>query len=979
MKITEMYKEMYKPKGYTAAEKKRLKMLREKTFQTVCHLTVSAAVSREPIPYEKKDSLKYTPVRPGNIWGKKMYQCAWFHVTAAIPPKYRGQHLLLHIDVGGEGLIYTNSGEPYEMLSIKIAKVDEFSLEKGKTTAEVSDAILKDGRIDCYIDAGFNGSFLNMPFGVGIFEYADLVLQNDECYDLYYDYLAVLFLKAVLPESEQAPLTDALDRAFEMILADRYDEAREILQTYIKSTPDDFTLYAVGHSHLDLAWLWPLRETKRKSVRTFTKQLNNIRRYPGYIYGASQPQQFEWIKKTRPAFYAQIREAVAKREIELQGGMWVEADTNLPGGEALIRQLYYGKRFFREEFGQEMEICWLPDVFGYNGNLPQILSKSGIPYFFTIKLSWNEHNNFPYRSFNWTGIDGSRVLVHMAPDETYNSECLPYSTLHARDNYPEKDVSNEALYVYGVGDGGGGPGEVFIELLKRQERMYKIPSVRFSPAIDYFKKLETYRDKLPNYTGELYLEKHQGTYTTQGRNKRFNRLCEYALADAETLCAMAYLRGREYDQEKFDDWWKEVLLYQFHDIIPGSAVGRVYDESLQRYAIILAEINAEKTEALRWLSGDGNNEFAYNPTSFARDESVNGKSVCVAPFAAAPLQERQGDSELRITENTMSNSHLRVIFNKNGEIASMKGADGFEYSKGYLNRLVLFFDRPMMFNAWDIDWKYHRQKGITLKAYRHELKKKPDRVTRVNYYRHGRTTIRQEVSLGADDDYLTVNTHADYHELFGMLRAEFIPSVFSNEVACDIQYGTIRRSTKDETLIERAQFEICAHKYVDVSDNERGFSLLNDCKYGHRVKDGLISLNLLRSPVFPDPKADRGMHEFKYALYPHTDALSVETLKRACALNRPLILYRGKSPVDPIATVDNENVVIEVMKKAYGDNALVLRLYESQGLGEQASLCLNFDFKAVKETDLMEEQERDIDIDCLTFSPYEIKTVKVYI
>ena len=947
--------------GYPENYKKRLDALREKAISPCGTVEASFSATREPVPPEGKDILIYKNINPGGIWAKHVYDCAWFRITGVLPADYSRKQYVILLNIGGEGLVYANDGTPYEMISAKMHAVDSLTAQLGKNTVRVTDAIVKDGRIDFYMDAGFNAAVSLAPFGVGVFRYARIAEIDEAYYDFFYDYLTVLSLYASLPRGEGTDFADKLEKAFNAALSGSAAAAGEILQPVLQAGPTDFTLYAVGHSHLDLAWLWPVRETKRKSARTFTKQLNNIALYPEYIYGASQPWQFEYLRDHQSAIWERIKAQVALGRIEPQGGMYVEADTNLSGGEALIRQLYYGKTFFRNEFGKEMKICWLPDVFGYNGNLPQLLKGAGIPYFFTIKLSWNEHNKFPMRSFNWAGIDGSEVLVHMAPDEDYNSSALPASTRHAYENYPEKEVSKEALYVYGVGDGGGGPGEAFIELLRRQKSLAFTPQVRFSAAIDYFEKLNAYKEKLPFYQGELYLEKHQGTYTTQGRNKRFNRKTEYALEDTETLCCAAWLKGRPYPQEKLDSWWKEALLYQFHDIIPGSAVNRVYKESTARYAEMLREMEAEKKAALRFLCGEGETALVYDPLA----------------FSAVPAREQEADAALFLSDDVMKNRFLQVRFNREGEICSLRTAAGEEYAGEFMNRLKLFYDKPLYFNAWDIDWKYRDRPGLTLKAYKHELKKEKHSVTRINYYRHGKTKIRQEVTLTADRDYVTVKTQADWHELFQMLRAEFRPAVTADEVSCDIQYGTIRRSTGDRTPLEKAQFEICAHKYVDVSDGETGFSLMNDCKYGHRVKEGLISLNLLRAPVFPDPHADRGKHEFTYALYPHKGALSKETLYRAYRLNKPDVLFAGAHGFDAIAKTDNDEIVIALVKKAYGEDAAVIRLYESQGKAARAALKVGFDYAAAYETDFMEENGCPADLEHLTFRPFEIKTIKL--
>ena len=417
--------------GYPALYRNKLDALRRKTFRPCGTLDVSVAGSREPVPPEGKDDLTYRRIRPGEVWAKHVFDCGWFRVTGALPADYGKKPYVVQIHIGGEGLVYDNDGAPYEMISARMAPVDSLCVEEGKTVVRLSDQIVRNGQIDFYMDAGFNGAVFLAPFGVGTFRYARLAEVDEAFYAFYYDYLTVLSLYASLPKGEGAEILAALNEAYDAAVSGDTEAAGAVLRPILQAGPTDFTLYAVGHSHLDLAWLWPVRETKRKSARTFTKQLNNIKRYPEYVYGASQPWQFEYLRDHEPALWERIKAQVALGQLEPQGGMYVEADTNLSGGEALIRQLWYGKSFFRREFGKEMEICWLPDVFGYNGNLPQILKGAGVPYFFTIKLSWNEHNKFPFRSFNWRGIDGSEVLVHMAPDEDYNSGALPASTRHA--------------------------------------------------------------------------------------------------------------------------------------------------------------------------------------------------------------------------------------------------------------------------------------------------------------------------------------------------------------------------------------------------------------------------------------------------------------------------------------------------------------------------------------------------------------------
>lgn len=958
---------------------RRLKAMRGAIYTKVASLEVGAHPTKEPVPPGGQQRLDYRPVRKNGVWGG-VFDCAWFRVRGTVPASAAGKHVVVHINVGGEGAVYDGT-EPVAGITLVMSYIDRVQSGVGKSVIEVAQQARAGQQVELYIDAGYNG-YYNYPFGWGIFHYAELCVVDDALLDYYYDYLCVASLLSVTRQKDRrAELERLLDGSY-AALGHSVDAARAVLAPLFEGTPDEAVkLTAIGHSHLDLAWLWPLRETKRKAQRTFANQIVNSARYPGYIYGASQPWQLEYIKEHCPGQYAALKKLAADGKMELQGGMWVEADTNLSSGEALIRQIHYGKEYFLREFGKDMRICWLPDVFGYSGNLPQILKKSGLPYFMTIKLSWNEHNRFPYRSFVWQGIDGSDVLVHMPPDETYNSAGSPACVRHAVDNYTERENAPEALLVYGIGDGGGGPGEAHIELVSRQRSLAGSPRIEPGTAIDFFDSFARYRDKLPTYSGELYLEKHQGTYTTQGANKRYNRQCEYALQDLEALCALAWQRGRDYPQNKLDTWWKEVLLYQFHDIIPGSSITRVYDESRARYAVILDEIAAERAETLAFLA-ETKKSAAFNPSPYPRKENIRHEGqwhgVDLAPYGFGELRKAASGESLAHSGDTIENEYVRVRFSAAGDILSaVSKTDGAEYAEGRLNTLRLYRDKWLYFNAWDIDWKYFKKPSRVLKAHKQETFIDGPTVVRRNYYKHGRTTLTQDVVLRAGDPVVYFETMCDYHETFKMLRADFDVAVRASVVKCDIQMGSIERSTGDETDIEKAQFEICAHKYVDLSDGERGASLLNDSKYGYRVKGKRISLNLLRSPVFPDKTADRHQHTFTYALYPHTGDCGADTLAHAYALNKPVQVTPGGVDIAFIARTDNPAVVVETVKRANDGNSVVLRLYESQGKPARCSLETAFAYGDSRETDLQENELGDIDLADISFTPFEIKTVKL--
>ena len=958
----------------------RLDALRSKVYTYLAPLEVLYAPSREPVEWEAHEALSYQPLPKNRRWAE-VFGCAWFRLTGRVPPEAAGCHVVAHIDIGGEGLVYLRGGVkmPVGAVTLDTSFIDRLQACQAKTLVEVGNPVRGGEELRWDIDAGFNG-YYNHPAGRAYFKTAQLLCVHEQWLDYYYDYLTVASaMSAQSDPGQRAAFLAVLDESY-CAQARSPEAGREVLRRVLEGTSDRaLSLTATGHSHLDLAWLWPLRETRRKAARTFTHQLTNMARYPDYIYGASQPQQFQFIKQSHPLLYKQLQAFARKGQLECQGAMWVEADCNLTSGEALVRQILYGKTFFREEFGQEMDICWLPDVFGYNGNLPQILKKSGIPYFMTIKLSWNEHNRFPNRSFLWEGIDGSRVLTHMPPAETYNAAASPACAAFARDHYPERRETGQALLLYGIGDGGGGPSEAHIEMGRRQTRLQGGPVVKFGTARAFFHSLEESREKLPLYRGELYLEKHQGTYTTQARNKLQNRRCEFDLQNLEALCVQAGLRGFPIPRRTLEDLWKQLLLLQFHDILPGSSIQRVYTEALECYAGIQDAIRQQRETVLHFLAEPKNAFSAYNPTSFPRRVFVRQGQTWLTgllpPHGAAPLELWQGQTSVP-RGDVLDNGVVRVRFAPGGEITSLvELASGREYAGDYLNRLTLYEDPYLPYNAWDIDWEYYKRPYTVLRAERTEsLAEGPVQIHRA-VYRHGETELLQDVLLYPDSPVVYFRTTCRWQETLRMLRADFAPAIWSEQVTCDIQFGAIRRSTREDTPVEKAQYEICAHKYVDVSDGEGGLSLLNDCKYGHRAKNGHLSLNLLRSTIYPDPTADRGEHSFTYALLPHRGPWGVQTVAQGYLLNQPPIVTQGLLPEGSFARTTAENVVIDTIKPAEDGVGFVLRLYEA--VGKETATALKLRLPAdLSVCDLMENPLGEADGEHLLFTPFEIKTIR---
>jgi alpha-mannosidase len=953
-------------------EYRRLRRIRQRVYRTIADLTAEVVRSPEPIPFDELDRSKFTPIAPGDSWGK-IRDCAWLRITGEIPAGTDGAVVMLGIR--GEGLVYSATGEVLDSISTVFQQGD--LPHSGGKFRPVQHVDLSTGTIELYADVAYNGILL-YEYGAGVYHGARIATRDDEAFALYYDYLTLVVLAHATEDAAlEAELRQHLSDAFDRFTADDIAGARAILAAPLaEESTSDFVYSAIGHGHLDMAWLWPLRETHRKSARTFTKALNNIEQHDGYIYGTSQPQQMLWMKQKHPVIFEKLKKAVADGRVELQGSFWVEPDTNLPNGESLVRQAMVGRRFLQDEFGlgaEDLRLCWLPDTFGYSGNLPQILRKSGMDWFQTIKLAWNKRTDFPHRSFTWQGIDGSSVLVHMPPEGDYNSRGAADGLLKGIKQYPERDL-NTALLVYGSGDGGGGPGEVHLELREREENLRGLPRVKYSSASDFFRELET-KDIAHTHAGELYLETHQGTYTTQADIKKYNRLIERKLHNAE---ALAVLTGSD-SRSRLQQHWQDVLLNQFHDILPGSSIERVNREAVETYRRIDAALDDYIAELAAQLPEAGGERTALNLTSFVRDENVkigdNWFRARVEPYSAAELEPTPSIPYLAYTADSLSNGVLALRFGPSGEIVSCVDAAGNEHAASGLNRLVLHRDPYQFpFDAWDIKQDYAKTTPRTLKVTSVSSYIDGPTVVRKQTYRSSKFTIEQTVILEAGSDVVRFDTTVDWYEKHRMLRAEFRPAHFGETALSEIQFGHIARKTTENNDVERAQFETCAHKWIATSDAKGGFAVLNDSKYGHRAKTGLISLNLLRSPTFPDKTADRGIHRFSYAFCPFdTDDLA-KVVREGYRLNNPLLITEA-TEFDSIATSSDSGVVIETIKPAEDGSGTIIRLYESLGRPTTTALRVAIPHKAAHLTDLMENSLGAADLDQLELTPFEITTI----
>jgi len=787
---------------------------------------------------------------------------------------------------------------------------------------------------------------------------------------------------------------------------------------------ENIKITAIGHSHLDLAWLWPIRETRRKIGRTLSTVIELMDRYSDYVYGISQPQLLQWVKEDFPVLFSKVKEKIKEGRIEVLGAMWVEPDTNLPSGESLIRQIIYGKKFWKEEFSIGVNNLWLPDVFGYSGSLPQILKQTGIKYFSTMKLSWNTINKFPYHSFYWRGIDGSSVLTHMLPEETYNSPADPGAVIKILDNYNEKNISNHALMAFGIGDGGGGPGAEHLERLTRVKDVADSVCVIQRKVSEFFTDWASESDIFPVWEGELYLEKHQGTYTTEAHSKWYNRKMEVNLRKMEFTSVLSMINpgstnSFNYPSDMLEKLWKEVLLYQFHDILPGSSIKRVYDESWERYDSMLVEAKRyiEKVEKdliisdgfipIEICSGD-DDEFAiavfnYLSWDITKWIFLNNRWVkIIIPSMGYAVQtcgqDFKNENDFKWNDSSMENKIIRIKFAKDGSLLSVFDIENqrevlISGQRG--NRIVIYNDSG---DAWDFSAEYREGKAAQFTLLESSITRNGPELINHQVFKYEESVLKQDVVLAVDDRRIDFRTRISWSTPEKMIRTSFPVDVPGGIAMCEIQFGAIERPLSSDTSWDLAKDEISAHKWIDISNNNFGVALLNDSKYGHRVKDRVLDLSLLRSVPYPGPVkgfTDFGEHEFTYSLLPHKGNYSEGgVVQAAYELNfSPGIHYLEKNIHNygrSFISTGDYSLIISTIKKAENSNDIIIRLYESAGKSittwiESETFKSNYPsvIFPVKATlvNLLEEFQKPLQIKkCriyLTVRPYEILSIRL--
>ncbi|HWG22763.1 alpha-mannosidase [Actinospica sp.] len=1034
-RITRYLTQLVRPALYTAQAKLNVKAWH---------------VPGEPVPVAEVlqvPDADYLPFAVGEPWGGP-WSTTWFRFSGEIPPEWAGRRVEAVIDLGfdvqrgpggqAEGLVHTLDGRALHGLH---------PMNRAVLIAASADA---GTRVDFLVEAAANPGIQsaegrNTHFGdlatagdTPLYRLvsADLAVRDEEVWQLIHDVevLDQLMRELDLASPRRHEIMRALERAADATdprdvpgtAAAARGELVEVLSSPAYGAAHRIS--AVGHAHIDSAWLWPIRETVRKCVRTFANVLSLTEEYPELVFACSSAQQYSWVKQHRPELFERIRKAVGEGTFVPVGGMWVEADGNMPGGESLARQLIYGRRFFAEEFGIEQDGVWLPDSFGYTAAYPQLARLAGAEWFLSQKLHWSETNEIPHHTFEWEGIDGTRILTHFPPIDSYNAELTGRQLAHAQSNFRDKGVASTSLAPFGHGDGGGGPTREMLERARRLRDLEGSPRVEIQNPSEFFQTAQAEYPAAPVWRGELYLEYHRGTYTSQARTKRGNRRSEALLREAELWSATAAVRtGAAYPYEELDELWQQTLLHQFHDILPGTSIAWVHREAEQVFGRIHERLEALISRAAAALgagtgTGTGEATGVLNAAAHDRREVVLLPSAPPSGVAAQPLSDGRhaaaasagalGGGTLLTDLHELSPVTVTAIaaggyLLANGLIEAHVDADGLLRSVrdvvtgrdaiapgGAGNLLQLHRDEPNLWPAWNLE-RHYRNTRQDLTADQGapatvSLIEDGPLLAVVRVERpFGESSLVQEVRLAAGAQRLDIATDIDWRERSAVLKSAWPFDVHAEHTSAEIQFGHLNRPTHENTSWDAARFEAWAHRWVHVGEHGWGAALITDSTYGYdasrqtRPEGGsttIVRLTLLRAPNSPDPQADLGRHRFTYAVVPGADTRVA--LAQAHALNLPLRPTAAGDDPRPLVVVDSPDVVVESVKLADDQSGdVVVRLYEARGGRASTSLTVGFPVARVQETNLLEKPTAELPQQAgafdLTLRPFQIRTLRL--
>ncbi|XP_030100511.1 alpha-mannosidase 2C1 isoform X3 [Mus musculus] len=965
--------------------------LRGRLFGDSCSVTLSSFLTPERLPYEKAVQQNFSPAQVGDSFGPTWWTC-WFRVELVIPEVWVGQEVHLCWESDGESLVWRD-GEPVQGLTKEGEKTSYVLSERLRASDPRSLTLYVEVACNGLLGAG-KGSMIAAPDPEKMFQLsqAKLAVFHRDVHSLLVDLELLLGVAKGLGEDSQRSF-QALHTANQMVnicdpaQPETYPAAKALASKFFgqHGGESQHTIHAMGHCHIDTAWLWPFKETVRKCARSWSTAVTLMEQNTDFIFACSQAQQLEWVKSQYPGLHARLQEFACRGQFVPVGGTWVEMDGNLPSGEAMVRQFLQGQNFFLQEFGKMCSEFWLPDTFGYSAQLPQIMQGCGIKRFLTQKLSWNLVNSFPHHTFFWEGLDGSRVLVHFPPGDSYGMQGSVEEVLKTVTNNRDKGRTNHSGFLFGFGDGGGGPTQTMLDRLKRLSNTDGLPRVQLSSPGQLFTALERDSGQLCTWVGELFLELHNGTYTTHAQLKKGNRECEQILHDVEVLSSLALARSAQflYPAAQLQHLWRLLLLNQFHDVVTGSCIQLVAEDAMNYYEDIRSHGNPLLSAAAAALcAGEPGPKglLIINTLPWKRTEVLALPKPCGAhslalvtvpsigyapaptPTSLQPLLPQQPVFVMQETDGsvTLDNGIIRVRLDPTGCLTSLVlVASGRKPVLGQAGTLAVGTEGGLRGSAWFL------------------LQISPN------------SRLSQEVVLDVGCPYVRFHTEVHWHEAHKFLKVEFPARIRSPQATYEIQFGHLQRPTHNNTSWDWARYEVWAHRWIDLSECDFGLALLNNCKYGASVRGNVLSLSLLRAPKAPDATADMGRHEFTYALMPHKGSFQeAGVIHAAYNLNFPLLALPAPGPAPDTTwsafSVSSPAVVLETIKQAercHQHRTLVLRLYEAHGSHVDCWLHTSLPVQEATLCDLLEQRDPTGHLSLqdnrlkLTFSPFQVRSL----
>lgn len=1020
---------------------KRLEeMLEPRLFQVVDRISMQAFLT-DGSHHEIPEAACFAPCEDGTVFQGEGIYC-WFKGSYKVPEALDGQTLFIYPHIQGyEGMLWVD-GKPYGNFAAKIIQNSHGNHYCDMLRRQVRGGETIEIALEYYANHHIRGT---QPFKVEaqktyeiIYHPSDICVKDEELAAFYYDLKIANQMVQVLEKKSfrRAEFVRAMLAVHDLVSYDFENEeqdifreqirsASQILQDVMKAGNSQSAPYAglIGHSHMDTAWLWHRGETEKKCARTYANQMNLMDQYPEYTFVQSSAYHGDIIKRMYPALFEDMKKRVAEGRYEPNGGVWIECDCNIPSGEYMIRQFVWGQKFTRENFGYTSDAFWLPDTFGYSASLPQIMQGCRVRYFLTTKMAWNDTNVFPYDTFYWKGIDGSRVLVHFNRTHVWpDPAALSENLLEMGSNtIKERAVSDMRLISYGFGDGGGGPEFGMIEIAGRLKDLEGMPRTSHTTVSRFMQELENELTEPSTYNGELYLELHRGTLTNQHVIKRNNRKAEFALRDLEYVTVRNAIASQtEASAEKIDPLTGELLVNQFHDILPGTCIPRAHDEAIQAVSHIIQEAQSQAAGILAaGAEGrDGRTVTVVNTLSFPRCdvlylpfegmyveggyrqqviEDLGGNQklavlgVTIPAFGSVVLTMTEGhvegESAFCAEDNVLETPFVQAAFDEKGYLASLVDRRNGRQLRGEgyaLNTFLVAEEVSLGWDNWDVDADYECKFRDCARLVSREVVADGAVEYRIrsSYQLSARSSLKQDMIFRADSAQVLFETRIDWQDDHRFLKVAFDTSIHADYASHEVQFGYIRRVTNRNTSIEKAKFEVSNHKYTDLSETRYGAAVLNDCKYGISVKDSQMRLSLHKGGCMPDYRGDKGIHTCTYAFLPHMGSLSAEqVIWPAYQLNEKPLVVQGSLPMESLVSVGSDHVIVETVKPLEKkEKGFVLRLYEAEGADDTVTLGFGIPVRGMVEMNMLEEplQEHAAAQELtLHFRPFEIRTLKI--